>query len=169
MACTHSVLQFWFDLVFFLLGLSHPVFSRPLYFSSNFSLLPIVYLFLDSLALSKWFLFCYENNFYLAGLKKASLSLLGFHGQQFESYHSNLLLLLSRFSCVRLCATPGMAAHQAPLSLGFSRQEHWSESFSNAWKWKVKVKLLSCVWPSATPWTAPFQAPPSMGFSRQGY
>ena len=37
-----------------------------------------------------------------------------------------LLLLLSCFSCVRLCATPWMAAHQAPLSLGFSRQEHWS-------------------------------------------
>ena len=37
-----------------------------------------------------------------------------------------LLLLLSRFSCVRLCATPQTAAHQAPLSLGFSRQEHWS-------------------------------------------
>ena len=37
-----------------------------------------------------------------------------------------LLLLLSRFSRVQLCATPQMAAHQAPLSLGFSRQEHWS-------------------------------------------
>ena len=37
-----------------------------------------------------------------------------------------LLLLLSRFSPVRLCATPQTAAHQAPLSLGFSRQEHWS-------------------------------------------
>ena len=37
-----------------------------------------------------------------------------------------LLLLLSRFSHVRLCATPEMAAHQAPQSLGFSRQEHWS-------------------------------------------
>ena len=36
-----------------------------------------------------------------------------------------LLLLPSRFSCVRLCATPETAAHQAPLSLGFSRQEHW--------------------------------------------
>ena len=42
-------------------------------------------------------------------------------------------------------------------------------SFSNAWKWKVKVKLLSRVRPSATPWTAAFQAPPSMGFSRQAY
>ena len=37
-----------------------------------------------------------------------------------------LLLLLSRFSHVRLCATPETTAHQAPPSLGFSRQEHWS-------------------------------------------
>ena len=36
-----------------------------------------------------------------------------------------MMLLLSRFSRVRLCATPQTAAHQAPLSLGFSRQEHW--------------------------------------------
>ena len=42
-------------------------------------------------------------------------------------------------------------------------------SFSNAWKWKVKVKSLSRVWPSATPWTAAYQAPLSMGFSRQEY
>ena len=42
-------------------------------------------------------------------------------------------------------------------------------SFSNAWKWKVIVKLLSCVWLLATPWTAAYQAPPSMGFSRQKY
>ena len=37
-----------------------------------------------------------------------------------------LLLLLSRVSRVRLCATLQMAAQQAPLSLGFSRQEYWS-------------------------------------------
>ena len=42
-------------------------------------------------------------------------------------------------------------------------------SFSNARKWKVKVKTLSCVWLLATPWTAAHQAPPSMGFSRQEY
>ena len=42
-------------------------------------------------------------------------------------------------------------------------------SFSNAWKWKVKVKSLGCVWLLATPWTAAYQAPPSMGFSRQKY
>jgi len=38
----------------------------------------------------------------------------------------SVLLLLSRFSRVQLCATPETAAHQAPPSLGFSRQEHWS-------------------------------------------
>ena len=37
-----------------------------------------------------------------------------------------MLLLLSHFSRVRLCATPQTAAHQALPSLGFSRQEHWS-------------------------------------------
>ena len=40
-------------------------------------------------------------------------------------------------------------------------------SSSNAWKWKVKVNLLSPVWLFATPWTVAHQACPSMGFSRQ--
>ena len=42
-------------------------------------------------------------------------------------------------------------------------------SFSNAWKWKVKVKSLDRVWLFATPWTAAYQALLSMGFSRQEY
>ena len=42
-------------------------------------------------------------------------------------------------------------------------------SFSNAWKWKVKVKSLSRVWLFVTPWSAAYQAPPPMGFSRQEY
>ena len=42
-------------------------------------------------------------------------------------------------------------------------------SFSNAWKWKVKVKSLSHIRLLATPWTTAYQAPPSMGFSRQEY
>ena len=57
-----------------------------------------------------------------------------------------LLLLLSRFSRVRLCATPETAAHQAPPSLGFSRQEHWSGlpfpspmHESENWKWSRSV------------------------------
>ena len=41
-------------------------------------------------------------------------------------FYFALLLLLSHFSHVRLCVTPEMEAHQAPTSLGFSRQEHWS-------------------------------------------
>ena len=51
-------------------------------------------------------------------------------GIQLSNFHfpylCMLLLLLSHFSHVGLSATPYMAAHQAPLSLGFSRQEHWS-------------------------------------------
>ena len=57
-----------------------------------------------------------------------------------------LLLLLSRFSRVRLCVTPLTAAHQAPLSLGFSRQEYWSGlplpspmHKSKNWKWSHSV------------------------------
>ena len=57
-----------------------------------------------------------------------------------------LLLLLSRFSRVQLCATPETAAHQAPLTLGFSRQEHWSGlpfpspmHESEKWKWSRSV------------------------------
>ena len=38
-------------------------------------------------------------------------------------------------------------------------------SFSNAWKWKVKVKSLSHVWLLVTPWTAAYQAPPSLGYA----
>ena len=83
-----------------------------------------------------------------------------------------LLLLLSRFSRVRLYVTPQMSAHQALLPLGFSRQEHWSGlPFPSPMpeSEKVKVKLLSRVWLLVTPWTAAYQAPPSMGFSRQEY
>ena len=47
--------------------------------------------------------------------------------------------------------------------------ERVATSFSNAWKWKVKVKSLSRVWLFETPWTVAHQAPPSMGFSRQEY
>ena len=51
---------------------------------------------------------------------------LDMHSNSLKSLNREILLLLSRFSRVRLCATPETAAHQAPLPLGFSRQEHWS-------------------------------------------
>ena len=57
-----------------------------------------------------------------------------------------MLLLLSRFGHIRLCVTPETAAHQAPPSLGFSRQEHWSGlpfpspmHESEKWKWSCSV------------------------------
>ena len=60
--------------------------------------------------------------------------------------HFGKLLLLSRFSRVQLCVTPQTAAHQAPPSLGFSRQEHWSGvpfpspmHESEKWKWSHSV------------------------------
>ena len=131
-------------------------------------------------------------------------------------YFVCVCLLLSR---VQLFATLWAVAHQAPVSMEFSRQEYQSGlpfpspravylaaaksfqtcptlcdsidgsppgfpipgilqartlewvaiSFSNAWKWKVKVKSLSRVRLFATPWTVAYQAPPSMGFSRQEY
>ena len=55
-----------------------------------------------------------------------AFSLLSIGWNKHEERQLLLLLLLRHFSCVRLCATPYMAAHQAPPSLGFSRQEHWS-------------------------------------------
>ena len=84
---------------------------------------------------------------------------------------SNILLLLSHFSRVWLCDPMDCSL------LGFSvhgilqaRTLEWvAISFSNAWKWKVKVKSLSRVWLLATPWTADYQAPPSVGFSGQQY
>ena len=55
-----------------------------------------------------------------------------------------MLLLLSRFSHVRHCATPWTAAHQALPSLGFSRQEHWSGlPFPSPMHESEKLKSLS--------------------------
>ena len=72
-------------------------------------------------------------------------------------------------SCSILCnprdgSPPGSAV---PGILQARTLEWVAISFSNAWKWKVKVKSLSHV--LVIPWTAAYQAPPSMGFSRQEY
>ena len=82
-----------------------------------------------------------------------------------------LLLQLSHFSRVWLCdpidgSPPGSAV---PGILQARTLEWVAISFSNAWKWKVKMKSLSRVRLFATPWTEAHQAPPSMGFSRQEY
>ena len=74
-------------------------------------------------------------------------------------------------SCPTLCdpidgSPPGSPV---PRILQARTLEWVAISFSNAWKWKVKVKSLSHVQLLPTPWTAANQAPPSMGFSRQEY
>ena len=74
-------------------------------------------------------------------------------------------------SCPTLCDPIDGSPPGSPL-LGIlqARTLEWvAISFSNAWKWKVKVKLLSRVRLLATPWTAAHQAPRSMGFSMQEY
>jgi len=96
---------------------------------------------------------------------------IGRKGRSLILLSVNLLLLLSRFSRVRLCdpidgSPPGSAI---PGILQARTPEWASISFSNAWKWKVKVKSLSRVWLLATPWIAAYQALPSMGFSRPEY
>ena len=74
-------------------------------------------------------------------------------------------------SCPTLCDPIDSSPPGSPVpGILQARTLEWvAISFSNAWKWKVKMKSLSRVQPSATPWTAAFQAPPSMGFSRQEY
>ena len=74
-------------------------------------------------------------------------------------------------SCPTLCDPIDISTPGSPVpGILQARTLEWvAISFSNAGKWKVKVKLLSHVQLLATPWTATYQAPPSMGFSRQEY
>ena len=74
-------------------------------------------------------------------------------------------------SCLTLCDPIDGSPQDSPIpGILQERTMEWvAISFSNAWKWKVKVKSLSCVRLLATPWTTAHQAPLSMGFSRQEY
>ena len=88
-----------------------------------------------------------------------------------KSYDQPAAAAKSLQSCPTLCdpidgSPPGFPV---PGILQARTLEGIAISFSNAWKWNVKVKSLSCVRLLATSWTATYQAPPSMGFSRQEY
>ena len=74
-------------------------------------------------------------------------------------------------SCPTLCDPMHCSLPGSPVpGVLQARTLEWvAISFSNAQKWKVKVKLLSRARLLATPCTAAYQAPPSMGFSRQEY
>ena len=74
-------------------------------------------------------------------------------------------------SCLTLCDPIDGSPPGSPVpGILQARILEWvAISFSNAGKWKVKVKLLNRIRLLATPRTAAYQAPPSMGFSRQEY
>ena len=74
-------------------------------------------------------------------------------------------------SCLTLCDPIDGSPPGSPVpGILQARTLEWvAISFSNAWKWKLKVKSLIHVWLLETPWAAAHQAPPSMGFSRQEY
>ena len=91
--------------------------------------------------------------------------------RSFLVLYSSAAAAKSLQSCPTLCdpidgSPPGSPV---PGILQAGTLEWFAISFSNAWKWKVKVKSLSRVRLHVTPWTAAYQAPPSMGFSRQEY
>ena len=73
--------------------------------------------------------------------------------------------------CLTLCDPIDSSPPGSPIpGILQARTLEWvAISFSNGWKWKVKVKSLSRVRLLGTPWTAAQQAPPSMGFSRQEF
>ena len=106
------------------------------------------------------------------------------HPQEWDSWHyaSSALALFVQLdaaaaaakslqSCPTLCDPIDSSSPGSPVpGILQARTLEWvAISFSNAWKWKVKVKLLSRVQLLVTPWTAAYRAPPSMGFSRQEY
>ena len=74
-------------------------------------------------------------------------------------------------SCPTLCNPIDGSPPGSPVpGILQARTLEWvATSFSNAWKWKVKVKSFNHVQLLATAWTAAYQIPPSMGFSRQKY
>ena len=74
-------------------------------------------------------------------------------------------------SCPTLCNPRDGSPADSPVpGILQARTLEWvAISFSNAWKWKVKVKSLCRAWLLATPWTSAYQAPLSVGFSRQEY
>ena len=87
------------------------------------------------------------------------------------SHHFMANAAKSLQSCPTLCDPIDGSPPGSPVTgILQARTLEWAAiSFSNAWKWKLKVKSLSRARLLATPWTAAYQAPPSMGFSRQHY
>ena len=106
-------------------------------------------------------------------MQPSSLLLCQFFSEMhcFSSRSSAAAAAKSLQSCQTLCEPIDSSPPGSPVpGILQARTLEWAAiSFSNAWKWKVKVRSLSPVWLLATPWTAAYQAPPPMGFSRQEF
>ena len=107
-----------------------------------------------------------EGEFFTTGPLGKSL-----HRFWLSNYCNAAAAAKSLQSCPTLCDPIDSSPPGSPVpGILQARTLEWGAiSFSNAWKWKLKVKSLSRVQLLATPWTVAHQAPPSMGFSRQEY
>ena len=105
------------------------------------------------------------------GVEKREYSCTSSGNVNWYSHYGRRYAAKSLQLCPTLCDPIDGSPPGSPISgiLQAKTLEWVAISFSNAWKWKVKVKLLSRVRLSVTPGTAAYQAPPFMGFSRQEY
>ena len=178
-SCAHAVISGCFLLYLELPLLAHPFHSCEWWFSTH-SLVVLAALLThlpantcsdSSLqALSSWALKC---TWFLASLQRCkflkSRVWVLFISILWPAFAAATAKSLQ--SCPTLCdpVDGGLQGFPVPGILQARTLEWAAISFSNAWKWKVKVNSLSRVRLLATPWTAAYQAPPSMGFSRQEY
>ena len=112
----------------------------------------------------------HHNRFYRF-LRKILLFIFGCAESSLLCWLFSAAAAKSLHSCLTLCDPIDSSPPDSPVpGILQARTLEWvAISFSNAWKWKVKVKLLSLVRLLANPWAATYQAPPSMRFSRQEY
>ena len=114
------------------------------------------------------------SHLYITTGKTIALTIRTFVGKVMSLLFSTATAALtakSLQSCPTLCDPIDGSPPGSPVpGILQARTPEWvAISFSNVWKWKVKVKSLSHIRLLVTPWTAAHQAPPPMGFSRQGY
>ena len=119
-----------------------------------------------------FFLFLVSADHFMSSFSYFSNSRRGFilgmlHFEFLTDSAAAKLLQLCPTLCSRIDSSP--PGSSVPRILQARTLEWVAICFSNAWKWKVKVKSLSRVQLFVTPWTAAYQACPSMGFSRQEY
>ena len=124
---------------------------------SHFIIFTVVFLYVHS---RNYFLFQYYTEWSKFSERKTPIQ-----------YAAAAAAAKSLQSCLTLCDPMDGSPPGSPVpGILQARTLEWvAISFSNAWKWKVKVRSLSCVQLFATPWTVAYQAFPSMGFSRQEY